>query len=61
MSSPGSTGSKPIAALTAGWPYTPREIDDHSGISSQLVLAEFDGDGLRDIVAANEKGVFLLE
>jgi len=30
-------------------------------MSSELVLADFNGDGLLDIVTANKKGVFLLE
>jgi hypothetical protein len=41
--------------------FTPREIDDQSGIGTQFVLADFNGDGLLDIVTANKKGVFLFE
>ena len=41
--------------------FTPREIDDQSGIGTQFVVADFNGDGLLDIVTANKKGVFLLE
>jgi len=41
--------------------FTPREIDDQSGIGTQFVVADFNGDGLLDIVTANKKGVFLFE
>ena len=30
--------------------FTPREIDDQSGIGTQFVVADFNGDGLLDIV-----------
>jgi hypothetical protein len=41
--------------------FTPREIDDQSGIGTQFVVADFNGDGLLDIISANKKGVFLIE
>ena len=41
--------------------FTPHEIDDQSGIGTQFVVADYNGDGLLDIVTANKKGVFLLE
>jgi VCBS repeat protein len=41
--------------------FTPREIDDQSGIGTQFVVADFNGDGLLDVVTANKKGVFLIE
>ncbi len=41
--------------------FTPREIDDQSGIGTQFVVADFQGDGKLDIITANKKGVFLLE
>ena len=41
--------------------FTPREIDDQSGIGTQFVVKDFDGDGRLDIVTANKKGVFLFE
>jgi hypothetical protein len=41
--------------------FTPREVDDQSGIGTQFVVLDFNGDGLLDIVTANKKGVFLFE
>ncbi|MDX2036719.1 MAG: VCBS repeat-containing protein [Isosphaeraceae bacterium] len=41
--------------------FTPREIDDQSGIGTQFVVLDFNGDGLLDIATANKKGVFLFE
>jgi hypothetical protein len=41
--------------------FTPREIDDQSGIGTQFVVADFNGDGLLDIVTSNKKGVFVFE
>ena len=41
--------------------FTPREVDDQSGIGTQFVVMDFNGDGLLDIVTSNKKGVFLLE
>jgi hypothetical protein len=38
-----------------------RTIDDQSGIGTQFVVADLNGDGLLDIVTANKKGVFLFE
>jgi hypothetical protein len=50
-----SRGSNGLAS------FTPHEIDDQSGIGTQFVVADFNGDGLLDIVTANKKGVFLFE
>ncbi|WP_435007239.1 FG-GAP repeat domain-containing protein [Tundrisphaera lichenicola] len=41
--------------------FTPREIDDQSGIGTQFMVLDFNGDGLLDIVSSNKKGVFLIE
>ena len=41
--------------------FDPREIDDQSGIGTQFVVLDFNGDGLLDIVTSNKKGVFLFE
>ncbi|MFO0907322.1 MAG: VCBS repeat-containing protein [Isosphaeraceae bacterium] len=41
--------------------FTPREIDDQSGVGTQFMVLDFNHDGLLDIVSANKKGVFLIE
>jgi hypothetical protein len=41
--------------------FTPHEADADSGIGTQFVVQDFNGDGLLDIVTANKKGVFVLE
>lgn len=41
--------------------FIPHEIDNDSGIGTQFVVADVNGDKLLDIVTANKKGVFLFE
>ncbi len=41
--------------------FTPHEIDNDSGIGTQFVVADVNGDGLPDIVVSNKKGTFLFE
>ena len=41
--------------------FTPHEIDNDSGIGTQFVVADVNGDKLPDIVISNKKGVFLFE
>jgi FG-GAP-like repeat/FG-GAP repeat len=41
--------------------FTPREIDNDSGIGTQFTVTDFNGDGLLDVVVSNKKGVFILE
>jgi len=40
--------------------FVPRLADDDSGVGVQLVTGDVDGDGLRDVVIGNKRGVFLL-
>jgi FG-GAP-like repeat len=39
--------------------FTPRVIDTDSGIGTQFVVADFNGDGLFDVVTSNKKGTYL--
>jgi hypothetical protein len=39
--------------------FDPRLIDDQSGVGTQFVTDDFDGDGRTDIIVSNRKGVFL--
>ena len=41
--------------------FAPREIDNDSGIGTQFVVADFNGDKLLDVVVSNKKGVFIFE
>jgi hypothetical protein len=41
--------------------FTPHEIDRDSGIGTQFVVADINGDKLPDIVVSNKKGVFVFE
>lgn len=46
----------PDGAIT----FTPREIDANSGVGTQFVVTDVDGDGLLDVVSSNKKGVHYL-
>lgn len=37
------------------------EIDDNSGVGNNFVITDMNGDGLKDIVTSNKKGVFFFE
>ena len=41
--------------------FLPHLIDSDSGIGTQFVVDDFNGDKLLDIVVANKKGVFIFE
>ena len=41
--------------------FVPHQIDDNSGIGTQFVVQDVNGDKLPDIVISNKKGVFLFE
>jgi hypothetical protein len=41
--------------------FVPHQIDDNSGIGTQFVVADINGDKLPDIVISNKKGVFIFE
>jgi hypothetical protein len=39
--------------------FVPHLIDNNSGVGTQVVVADINGDGLPDIVVANKKGIFV--
>jgi hypothetical protein len=41
--------------------FTPHLIDDASGVGTQFVVADINGDGLLDIVISNKKGTIVFE
>lgn len=41
--------------------WIPHEIDNDSGVGTQFVVADLNGDGKLDIVISNKKGVFVFE
>jgi hypothetical protein len=41
--------------------FTPHQIDNDSGIGTQFVVADINGDGLPDVIVSNKKGVFVFE
>jgi hypothetical protein len=41
--------------------FVPHEIDSDSGVGTQFVVTDVNGDKLLDVVVANKKGVFLFE
>ena len=41
--------------------FVPHVIDKGAGIGTQFVVADFNGDGLLDVVVSNKKGTYLIE
>lgn len=41
--------------------WVPHRIDDASGVGVEVVVQDITGDGLKDIVVANKKGVFVFK
>ncbi len=41
--------------------FTPHLIDDDSGVGTQFVVDDFNGDKLPDVVVSNKKGTFIFE
>jgi hypothetical protein len=39
--------------------FVPHQIDDNSGVGTQVVATDINGDGLPDIVVGNKKGTFV--
>ena len=44
---------------TAGVQFIPHKIDDNSGVGTQVIAKDLNGDGVPDIIVGNKKGVFL--
>lgn len=44
---------------TAGPSFVAQTLDDQSGVGTQVVAGDIDGDGRADIVVANKKGAFV--
>ncbi len=40
--------------------FIPHLIDNDSGVGTQVVAGDINGDGLPDIIVGNKKGTFLL-
>jgi hypothetical protein len=53
----GLTWAKDAAGAIA---FTPRVLDEDSGIGTQFMVADLNGDGRAEIVTANKKGVHIL-
>lgn len=41
--------------------WIPHQIDNSSGVGIHFVVEDINGDGIRDIVTSNKKGVFVFE
>jgi hypothetical protein len=39
--------------------FVPYRIDDNSGVGTQVVVGDVDGNGLPDMVVGNKKGTFV--
>jgi hypothetical protein len=44
---------------SAGAKFIPHKIDDDSGVGTQVIARDLNGDGVPDIVVGNKKGVFV--
>jgi hypothetical protein len=42
-----------------GVQFIPHKIDDNSGVGTQVIAKDLNGDGVPDIIVGNKKGVFL--
>jgi hypothetical protein len=43
----------------AGAKFIPHKIDDNSGVGTQVIARDLNGDGVPDIVVGNKKGIFV--
>jgi hypothetical protein len=42
-----------------GVQFIPHQIDDNSGVGTQVTAVDLNGDGTPDVIAANKKGIFV--
>ncbi len=42
-----------------GAQFIPHQVDDNSGVGTQVAAADLNGDGLPDVIVGNKKGTFL--
>jgi hypothetical protein len=42
-----------------GAQFIPHQIDDNSGVGTQVTAADLNGDGTPDVIVGNKKGTFL--
>ncbi len=42
-----------------GAKFVPHQIDDNSGVGTQVIARDLNGDGVPDIIVGNKKGTFL--
>ena len=59
MTRPCSTGSSWRAAPTRRVDFVPYLIDNESGVGTQVVAGDINGDGLPDVVVGNKRGTFV--
>jgi hypothetical protein len=41
--------------------WIPHEIDNNSGVGNRFVVTDLNGDGLKDVITSNKKGVYYFE
>ena len=51
--------AKKNPAAPGGIEFIAHQIDDDSGVGTQVIVADVNGDGKPDIVVGNKKGVFV--
>ncbi|MBS1663045.1 MAG: VCBS repeat-containing protein [Bacteroidetes bacterium] len=56
---PGAGAGARAAEVQPTW--TPHLIDEDSGVGLQVLVQDVTGDGLKDIIVSNKKGVFIFE
>ena len=42
-----------------GVQFIPHQIDDNSGVGTQVTAVDLNGDGIPDVIVSNKKGTFI--